>query len=71
MPKGTMQPSMWGNTSQNVFYPNHNEPWKKDFADVRTNAMNRLQKKKKKQLKKKIKKKPHTKKKKNGQKKIY
>ena len=37
-----MQPSMWGNSGQDVFFPIPGAPWKEDFADVRANALNRL-----------------------------
>ncbi len=37
-----MQPSMWGNSGQNVFFPIPGAPWKENFADVRANALNRL-----------------------------
>ena len=42
VPKGTMQPSMGGNSGQDVFSRSPVQPWKEDFADVRANALNRL-----------------------------
>ena len=37
-----MQPSIWGNSGQDVFFPIPGAPWKEDFADVRANAVNPL-----------------------------